>query len=76
VGQTGNRRGKPITKLLVSELVEDGRLLKASGEGWKEQTHLYPQAGVRRNVDARGFVTPFDWLVWDRRRMERLFGMK
>jgi uncharacterized protein YcaQ len=37
---------------------------------------LHPGARVPRVVDARGFVTPFDSLVWERSRMERLFGMK
>src|SRR6185437_11881273 len=31
---------------------------------------------VPRHVDARGLVTAFDSLVWERSRMERLFGMK
>jgi uncharacterized protein YcaQ len=70
------RRAKPIAKRLVSELVEEKRLLPASVEGWKEPAYLHPGARVPRTVDARGLVTPFDSLVWDRSRMERLFGMK
>jgi hypothetical protein len=70
------RRARPIAKRLVSELVEEKLLLPASVEGWKEQAYLHPQARVSRIVDARGFVTPFDSLVWERGRMERLFGMK
>lgn len=72
----GNRRAKPIAKGLVSELVEERRLLPARVEGWNEHAYLHPRANVPKNVDACGFVTPFDSLVWDRSRMERLFGMK
>jgi len=72
------RRARPIGKRLVAELVDEGRLLPARVEGWKEDAYLHPKARVPREVDARALVTPFDSLVWDanRRRTERLFGMK
>jgi hypothetical protein len=73
---SGGRREKPIVKRLVSELVEEGRLVPARVEGWKEQAYLCPPARAPRTIDARGLVTPFDSLVWERARMERLFGMK
>ena len=72
----GGRRATPIAKRLVSELVEEKRLLAARVEGWKEQAYVHPQARVPRTVDARGLVTPFDSLVWERSRIQRLFGMK
>jgi len=60
----------------VSELVEEGRLVPARVEGWKDHAYLHPDARVSGTVDARALVTPFDSLVWDRKRLERLFGMK
>jgi uncharacterized protein YcaQ len=73
---TEPRRVKPIGKRLVAELVEEGRLLAAQVEGWLEPAYVYPAARVPREVEARALVTPFDSLVWERRRIERLFGMK
>jgi uncharacterized protein YcaQ len=70
------RRSMPITKRLVTELVEEKRLLPVHVQGWKEQAYLHRQAHIPRSADARGLVTPFDSLVWERSRMERLFGMK
>ncbi|HTP33746.1 MAG TPA: crosslink repair DNA glycosylase YcaQ family protein [Candidatus Acidoferrales bacterium] len=70
------QRSRPIVKRLMSELIEEARLLPVRVEGWKEQAYLCPHARVPRSVDARAFVTPFDSLVWERGRMERLFGMK
>jgi hypothetical protein len=70
------RRSKPIVKRLISELVEDRQLLPARVEGWTEQAYVHPGARVPKTVNARALVTPFDSLVWDRGRLERLFGMK
>jgi uncharacterized protein len=70
------RRARPIAKRLIAELVEEARLLPVRVEAWKEQAYLHPHARVPRAVEARGLVTPFDSLVWDRSRMERVFGMK
>ena len=74
--KNARRRAAPIVKRLVSKLVEEKRLLPARVEGWKEQAYLNPQASVGGPAEVRALVTPFDSLVWDRRRIERLFGMK
>jgi hypothetical protein len=69
------RRAKPVAARLVSELVDEGRLAPARVDGWKEQAYVLPAVSVPWSVEASAFVTPFDSLVWDRRRLRRLFGM-
>lgn len=69
-------RSKPISKRLVAELVEEGRLLLATVEGWSEPAFIAPGARVPSTVDVRALVAPFDSFVWERDRIDRLFGMK
>jgi len=74
---TGRKgRAKPVAKRLVSELVEEERLLPARVDGWPEPAYVHPGVRVPKSVHARALVTPFDSLVWNRKRIERLFGMK
>jgi uncharacterized protein YcaQ len=70
------KRSTPIGKRLIAELVEEQRLLPVRVDSWKEQAYILPNATVPSEVNARALVTPFDSLVWERRRIERLFGMK
>lgn len=69
-------RVRPVGRRLVAELVEEGRLVAAQVEGWAEGAYVHPEASAPRTVDARALVTPFDSLVWERSRIDRLFGMK
>jgi hypothetical protein len=61
--------------LRVAELVEDGRLLPVSVEGWNKPAYVPP--GARPRAPRRTHATllsPFDSLIWKRDRTMRLFG--
>jgi uncharacterized protein len=60
----------------LAELVEAGELLPVTVEGWRQRAFLHPEAKVPRRVDARALVAPFDPLVWERERTERIFGFR
>jgi uncharacterized protein len=60
----------------VAELVESGELLPVRIEGVAAQAYLWHAARVPRTVDARALVGPFDSLMWERGRVERLFGLR
>ncbi|MBM2617690.1 YcaQ family DNA glycosylase [Actinoplanes sp. LDG1-06] len=62
-------------KQAVAELVDDRVLLPVSVPGWKQPTYLHHEAKVPRWVRAATLVSPFDPLIWERGRTERLFGM-
>ncbi len=62
------------TRTLLAELVEEGRLEPVSVEGWSKPAFLHPDAVIPRRVTARALLSPFDPVVWNRDRIERLFG--
>jgi uncharacterized protein YcaQ len=64
----------PRTKPRIDELVEEGRLLPVEVEGWKGLAYLDPAARRPRRSEATALLSPFDSLVWERSRTERLFG--
>jgi uncharacterized protein YcaQ len=61
------------TKLAIGTLVEQGVLLPVRVEGWREGAWLHRDARVPRRIEADALLSPFDPVVWFRRRAERMF---
>ncbi|KFG68038.1 winged helix-turn-helix domain-containing protein [Microvirga sp. BSC39] len=63
-------------KARIPELVEAGDLMPVTVRGWDGPVYLDPQAKIPRRVEARALVSPFDPIVWERTRTERLFDFR
>lgn len=61
-------------KQAVHELVEDKVLTPVTVPGWK-QAYLHHETRIPRWVRASTLVSPFDPLIWERGRTERLFDL-
>lgn len=57
----------------IASLVEEGTLLPVTAEGWKRPAYLHREARLPRRIGARALLSPFDPVVWERERTERLF---
>jgi uncharacterized protein YcaQ len=68
------RMAQAATKAQLADLVEAGEVSPVRVEGWEPQAYLWTHARRPRRLRVRALLSPFDSLVWFRRRDERLFG--
>ncbi|APH72077.1 winged helix-turn-helix domain-containing protein [Aquibium oceanicum] len=60
----------------IADLVEAGELQPVRVEGWSQKAFLFHEARMPRRIEAQALLAPFDPLVWERGRTERLFGFR
>jgi uncharacterized protein YcaQ len=63
----------PEVQRSVNDLVEEGTLIPVAVAGWVKPAWLHRDARTPRRLDATTLLSPFDPVVWNRPRAERLF---
>lgn len=62
------------TALAVAHLVEQGRLEPVNVPGWGRDVFRHVEAVLPRRATGRALLSPFDSMVFERRRLLELFG--
>ncbi|MGH3775661.1 MAG: winged helix-turn-helix domain-containing protein [Pseudonocardiaceae bacterium] len=60
----------------VAELVEGGELEPVVVRGWQATAYRHRDARTPGRITGAALLCPFDPLIWDRARTERLFGFR
>ena len=58
----------------IAELVDAGELVPVTVRGWNQPAWLHRDARIPRRIEHVALLSPFDPVVWDRKRAERMFG--
>jgi uncharacterized protein len=70
------RLGVAPARQAVSDLVDAGELLPVEVAGWGRPAYLWHAAKLRRSIEACALLSPFDSLIFERSRTERLFDYR
>jgi len=58
----------------IATLIEEGILLPVRVDGWSKSVLVHRDAHWPRRITGAALLAPFDPLIWERARTERLFG--
>jgi uncharacterized protein len=65
-----------VSRRAVTELVDAGALEQIEVRGWARPGYRPVGARMPRKVSGRALLCPFDPLIWERARTERMFGFR
>jgi uncharacterized protein YcaQ len=68
------RLGPTESRQAIFELVEESLLEPVAVQGWAQPAYLWKKARAPRRIEAQALLAPFDPLVWERQRTQRLFN--
>ncbi len=60
----------------LAELEQEGELIPVTVAGWERRAWIHRDTRIPRRIQATALLSPFDPVVWERARVERLFGFR
>jgi len=66
----------PTARRLLGDLAAAGDIERVEVEGWNEAAFADPSMPRPRRIEGSALLSPFDSLVWERGRTERLFDFR
>jgi uncharacterized protein len=75
LGEYYRLRTEPVRRA-VADLVTAGTLERVAVAGWRKPGYLHAGARAPASCERAALLSPFDSLIWNRERTERLFGMR
>ncbi|MNQ87529.1 hypothetical protein D3C85_1027550 [compost metagenome] len=60
----------------LDELLEAGQIQTCEVQGWRQPAYCSARVRLPRQVTASALLSPFDSLIWERSRTERLFDFR
>ena len=64
----------PTARPILARLTESGQLTEVDVPAWKGPVYMYPESTCPRSISGGALLSPFDPVVWNRDRAERMFG--
>lgn len=58
----------------MRELEESGEIIPVVVDGWGKPAWLHRDARIPRRIETAALLSPFDPIVWERARTERMYG--
>jgi len=71
-----HRLHTPSARSILADLAAEGAVVPVDVEGWQSPAYLHPEAVLPRRSTGTALLSPFDSLVWNRDRAERVFGFR
>jgi uncharacterized protein YcaQ len=66
----------PVARPVIDRLAESGRIVEVEVDGWGKPAYLHPGAKLPRRAGGTALLSPFDNLIWDRDRVERIWDFR